>query len=74
MTKEFEIDIASIPTEENLVAEIYYDRVQWVQMYHNNGKLLIQFYPPPNKDYWEFPVDDAIKALEKAKNRLLEVG
>jgi hypothetical protein len=74
MTKNFEIEIASIPTQENLVSEIFYDGVQWVQIFQHNGELLIQFYSYPNQEYWEFPFDLAIQVLEKAKNRLIEVS
>jgi hypothetical protein len=74
MLEKFEIEIASIPTQENLVAEIFYDGEQWVQIYLNNQELLIQFYSHPNQEYWEFPFDLAVQALEKAKKRLLEVG
>lgn len=74
MLKNFEIEIASIPTQENLVAEIFYNGVQWVQIYLNNEELLIQFYSHPNQEYWEFSFDIAVQVLEKAKKRLLEVG
>ena len=75
MLENFDIEIASIPTQENLVSEIYYKGMQWVQIYwNNNDELLIQFYSPPNQGYWEFPFDLAIQVLEKAKKRLLEVG
>jgi hypothetical protein len=74
MLENFEIEIASIPTQENLVSEIFYKGVQWVQIYLHNGELLIQFYSHPNQEYWEFPFDLAMQVLAKAKKRLLEVG
>jgi hypothetical protein len=74
MSEKFEIEIASIPTQENLVAEIFYNGVQWVQIYEHNGEVFIQFYTHPNQEYWEFPFDLAMQALVKAKQRLLEVG
>jgi hypothetical protein len=73
MLENFEIEIASIPTQENLVAEIFYGVDQWVQIYFQKDELFIQFYPPSNSQYWEFPYDLSIQILEKAKKRLLEV-
>lgn len=32
----------------------------------------VQFYPPPEGMAWEFPFDDAIEALTRAKKELLE--
>lgn len=74
MLNKFEIEIASIPTQEDLVSEIFYDGVQWAQIYRKQGKLLIQFYSHPNQECWEFPCDLAIQVLEKAKKKLLEIG
>lgn len=74
MTENFDIEIASIPTQDDLVAEIFYKGVQWVQIYFQNEELLIQFYSHSNQEYWEFPFDLAIQILEKAKQRLLKVG
>ena len=74
MLENFEVEIASIPTEENLVSEIFYKGTQWVQIYFHKNELLIQFYPHPKQEYWEFPFEQAIQVLEKAKKRLLEIG
>ena len=70
----FRITIASLPDRENLVAEIFYDDTQWVEISQETPQMFIQFYSHPTKDYWEFPVEEALEILEKAKKRLMEVG
>jgi hypothetical protein len=68
---KFEIVIASLPHREHLVAEIYYNKMYWVQISHENEEPVIQFYPHPSEKYWEFSFDEALKILEEAKNELL---
>ena len=71
---DFRIEVADIPTRENLVAEIFYKGEQWVEISQEHGELIIQFYSPEEDDYWEFPFNEAMEALEKAKKKLLAVG
>ena len=73
MTK-FEITVSSSPDRENLVADIIYEDVQFAEISQETGELRIQFYSHPKKRYWEFPVDEILKVIEKAKQRLIEVG
>ena len=70
---EFEILIASLPHRERLVAEIYYNNVYWVQISQEKEELVIQFYPHPDEKYWEFSLDEALKILEQAKSKLLNL-
>ena len=72
--EKFDISIASLPDKENLVAEIFYENVQWVQISQETDKMIIQFYPHTKKDYWEFPLDEALEVLERAKKRFLALG
>lgn len=37
---DFEIEIASIPTRKNLVAEIFFKDEQWVEISQEKGSLL----------------------------------
>ncbi len=74
MFNKFDIEIASIPTQEDLVAEIFYNDVQWVQIYKKNNELLVKFYSPSTGEYWEFLLDNAIDALIAAKSKLLKIG
>ena len=73
-TEKFRITIASLPDRENLVAEILYKGVQWVEISQETEELTIQFYSHPRQRYWEFLLDEALEVLEKAKKRLLGLG
>ena len=69
--EKFEIIIASLPDRERVVAEIFYGNVQWVEISQETEELIIQFYPHPRQEYWEFSFNEAFEALEKAKKSLL---
>ncbi|VHO05348.1 hypothetical protein RHT_01725 [Candidatus Rhabdochlamydia sp. T3358] len=71
--KKFCITIASLPDRENLVAEICYEGVQWVEISQEANESIIQFYSHPRQDYWEFVLDEALEALAQAKKRLLDL-
>ncbi len=72
---DFQIDIASLPDRENLVAEIYFKGFLWIEInQEQSDKMIIQFYTHPHQHYWEFPLEDALAALEKAKYKLAELG
>ena len=72
--EKFGINIASLPDRERLVAEILYEGVQWAEIsQETDDELNIQFYAHPRKKYWEFPFEEALKVLEEAKNKLLEL-
>ncbi len=68
---KFEINIGSVPYREELVANIYYEKVCWVEISHEDEEMKIQFYPHPTKKYWEFPLEEALEILEKAKLRMI---
>lgn len=71
---KFRILIASVPNRERLVAEIYYDNMYWVEIsQENDEELIVQFYAHPTEKYWVFPFQEALKVLEQAKNKLLEL-
>jgi hypothetical protein len=69
--KKFEIIIASLPHRERLVAEIYYDNMNWVQISQEEGELVLHFYPHPLQKCWEFSYDKALEILEDAKKKLI---
>jgi hypothetical protein len=73
MNNEFEIVIASLPDNENLVAEIYYQNVYWVQISKEGELAQIQFYSHPHDKCWKFSLEEALTILEKAKKRFLEM-
>lgn len=68
----FRIVIASLPDRKNCVCEIYYNHIQWAEISDENGCILVQFYPHPSQNYWEFPIDVVLEILEKAKKKFLE--
>ena len=67
----FRIVIASVPDRENCVCEIFYNHTEWAEISQEGNEILIQFYPHPSQDYWEFPMDVALDILQKAKKRFL---
>ncbi|MDE3045329.1 MAG: hypothetical protein KGJ02_01600 [Verrucomicrobiota bacterium] len=74
LSKSFYIVVASLPHRENLVAEIFYNGVQWVELSQEDKEIMIQFYSHPRQEYWEFPLDEAFAALEEAKKRFIGMG
>ncbi|MES2345428.1 MAG: hypothetical protein V4494_05790 [Chlamydiota bacterium] len=55
--EKFSITVASLPNRDQLVAEIFYEDVQWVEISQDTGELIIEFYPHPTQEYWQFPLD-----------------
>jgi hypothetical protein len=45
----------------------------WVQISQEEEDLIVQFYSHPTEKYWTFPFEEAVKILEQAKNKLLEL-
>ena len=70
--EKFRITIASLPDRKQLVSEILYEGIQWAEISQEAAELTIQFYSHPNKEYWEFPLQEALEALEQAKKKLLK--
>lgn len=50
----FVVKIASIPHREELVAEIYYNHEQWVEISNESNQLIMQFYSPLEKNIGNF--------------------
>jgi hypothetical protein len=70
-TNSFRVVIASLPDREKCVCEIYYNHTQWVEISQENDEIMIQFYSHPSQSYWEFPLNEALEILQKAKKRFL---
>lgn len=68
---DFRIVIASVPDREKCVCEIYHNHIQWAEISQEHFEMMIQFYPHPSGNYWEFPLDIALETLEKAKKKFL---
>ena len=72
--EKFRITVASLPDREHLVSEIIYDGVQWAEISQETGdELTIQLYSHPREEYWEFPLDEALEALQQAKKRMVDL-
>lgn len=63
---------SNIETDQ-LLAEVYYKNIGWAAIFEGNP-MVIRFYNNQKIDYWEFPVDEALEILEKAKKRLTDMG
>jgi len=72
---DFYIVVASLPDRDQVVAEIYYKNNQWVEINQElSDEMIIQFYSHPKQEYWEFPLEEALEALQQAKQKLLKMG
>lgn len=66
-----DILISSPPDREKLVAEIYFDRVQWAEINQEHDALQVEFYPREDNQPWRIAFTEAIEALSEAKRRLV---
>lgn len=69
--KKFSIKIANDTNREKVFAEIYYNEEQWAEISQEESLPLITLFPPLREKYWEFPLDEALEAIEEAKKNLL---
>jgi hypothetical protein len=71
LENKFEIVMFHSLGKEGLVAEVYHNFCQWAAIFKKDETIIIQFYPHPRQEYWEFPYKEAIKILEQAKMKFL---
>lgn len=67
----FRIVIVSLPDRDHCVCEIFYKHIEWAEISQEGSEIMIQFYPHPSLDYWEFPLDVALEIVQKAKKKFL---
>jgi hypothetical protein len=65
--KKFDIQIASVPGREKLVAEIWFDNVLLVEINQENENLEVQLYPFNGKI---FNQEEFLRTIEIAKKKL----
>jgi hypothetical protein len=65
--KKFDIQIASVPDREKLVAEIWFDNVLLVEINQENENLEVQLYPFNGKI---FNQEEFLRTIEIAKKKL----
>jgi hypothetical protein len=64
--------ITSPPMYEKLVAELYFNGELWAFISHDEDYPLLEIYPKRVGTAWVFKLEDAIEALQIAKDQLLE--
>ena len=69
---EVRICLSSPPNREKLVAEIFFDNNEWAEINQDSGRLVVEFYPRRDGEFWRLTFDEALQALTKAKERLLK--
>ena len=70
--KRFSFRIASDTSKEKVFAEVFYDDDQWAEISQEGKEPVVIFLSPSRAKYWEFSLEEAIKALQQAKKSLLE--
>ena len=65
-----EIQIASVPDREKVVAELWISDRQIAEISNEDGEMRIEFYSAPGSTQLSLSLDDLLKALNKAKRNL----
>lgn len=68
---DWEVLITDMPHRQDLLAEIWIKGEQWAEVYMSKGKPIIEVYPHPSADAWEFDYADLSAILENV-NRFVE--
>lgn len=68
--KRFSFRIASDTSKEKVFAEVFYDDDQWAEISQEEKEPIVIFFSPSNAKCWEFPLEEALEVLQKAKKSL----
>ena len=71
MNDKYRISLSSPPDREKLVTEIFFGDTQWAEINQESGEMEVEFYPRSDGKAWRIDYDDAVKALDEAKRRLI---
>jgi len=71
MKNDHKICISSPPDRNNLVAEIFFDNLQWAEVNQESESLEIEFYPRPDGKPWKISFSEAVDSLNEAKLKLI---
>jgi hypothetical protein len=71
MTDNYRILIASPPDREKVVAEVWCGEEMLAEVANEDGPLTIEFYPKPGGKPWLLDYEEAVKAMQMAKDKLL---
>lgn len=69
--KRFSFRIASDTSKEKVFVEVFYDNDQLAEISQEGEEPMLILLPPSNAKYWEFPLNEALEAIEEAKKSLL---
>ena len=70
--KRFSFRIASDTSKEKVFVEVFYGDDQLAEMSQEGPEPMLILLRPSNAKYWEFPLEEALEAFQKAKKNLLE--
>jgi len=68
---EFQIQIASVPDRERVVAEIWYENFLIAELNNDSGELKIELYQKGNVSFGSLNYSDFLTALTKAGDKLI---
>lgn len=69
---ELQVQIASVPDRDELVAELWAGKYQVAELAQLEGKLVLQLYAAPDGLSWEFGLDDFIRSINELRRQLTE--
>ena len=71
----FEFTVASDIDFEDLIADIGFENNLVAYLTQEDGfkSMRIRIFPPQNRDFWDFKLDEFVEILNRAKQRLWEL-
>jgi hypothetical protein len=70
MPTKMTVDICSPPDRKRLVAQLSCASEQWAEIHQESGSLTLELYPRQDGKPWELSFDEALTALQDARQRL----
>lgn len=68
---KFLFRVASDTNKEKVFIEVFYNGDQFAEISQEGEELMLILLPPSHTKYWEFPLKEALEALQQAKKSLL---
>lgn len=70
MSTDLQIQIASVPDREELVAEVWSGREQVAELRRTADGVRVQLYAPRDQRWWDFAYPDLVETLHRAHQEL----
>ena len=71
--EDYKFIVCDVPDKEELVCQIFVKNEFWVEVSAETYNTFeVDFYQNKNRKSWNFPFDETVKALQKAKSILSE--